>query len=230
LPIIATGHLSAVGVTTSDSERDIYIGTLDGFSHEGFPPVDYVALGHIHRPQRVAKQEHIRYCGSPIALSFSEINTQKEVLMVTFNAQGLQQITPLPVPCFQPMQVLRGSLDQIERQLQAFPLVTAIAPDAPLTWCCIEVSTDQFLPDLQQRIQQMAEGRAVEVLQLKRMRTQQRQETQVQQASLDEMTPTDVFENRLAQEDFSSEVLQQRRERVREHFRQILSQLDQHEG
>lgn len=65
LPIIATGHLTALGVTASESVRDIYIGTLEAFDANAFPPVDYIALGHIHRPQIVAKSESIRYCGSP---------------------------------------------------------------------------------------------------------------------------------------------------------------------
>ena len=50
LPIIATSHLTALGVSQSESVRDIYIGTLDGF-----PPADYIALGHIHKPKIVAK-------------------------------------------------------------------------------------------------------------------------------------------------------------------------------
>ncbi|WP_317473970.1 exonuclease subunit SbcD, partial [Cronobacter sakazakii] len=54
LPIIATGHLTTVGVTKSDAVRDIYIGTLDAFPADRFPPADYIALGHIHRAQKVA--------------------------------------------------------------------------------------------------------------------------------------------------------------------------------
>ena len=77
VPIIATGHLTALGVSQSESVRDIYIGSLDGFSAEGFPPADYIALGHIHRPQIVAKAEHIRYSGSPIPLSFDELKYKK---------------------------------------------------------------------------------------------------------------------------------------------------------
>ncbi len=65
LPIIATGHLTTVGASKSDAVRDIYIGTLDAFPAQNFPPVDYIALGHIHRAQIVGGQEHIRYCGSP---------------------------------------------------------------------------------------------------------------------------------------------------------------------
>ncbi len=48
LPIIATGHLTTVGASKSDAVRDIYIGTLDAFPAQNFPPADYIALGHIH--------------------------------------------------------------------------------------------------------------------------------------------------------------------------------------
>ncbi len=72
LPIIATGHLTTVGASKSDAVRDIYIGTLDAFPAQAFPPADYIALGHIHRAQIVADSEHIRYSGSPIPLSFDE--------------------------------------------------------------------------------------------------------------------------------------------------------------
>ena len=54
LPIIATGHLTTVGVTKSDSVRDIYIGTPAAFPAQAFPAADYIALGHLHRAQRLA--------------------------------------------------------------------------------------------------------------------------------------------------------------------------------
>lgn len=77
LPIVATGHLTTIGASTSDSVRDIYIGSLDAFPASAFPPADYIALGHIHRPQRVTSSEHIRYSGSPIPLSFDELGSEK---------------------------------------------------------------------------------------------------------------------------------------------------------
>lgn len=85
LPIVATGHLTTVGVTTSDSVRDIYIGTLDAFRRRP-SPADYIALGHIHRAQNVAKSEHIRYSGSPIPLSFDELGKAKSVFLVDLPA------------------------------------------------------------------------------------------------------------------------------------------------
>ena len=72
LPIVASGHLTTVGASKSDAVRDIYIGTLEAFPASHFPPVDYVALGHIHRAQKIGGSDHIRYSGSPFALSFDE--------------------------------------------------------------------------------------------------------------------------------------------------------------
>lgn len=64
LPTVATGHLTTVGGQMSESVRDIYIGTLSAFPVSAFPPADYIALGHLHRAQKVSDQAHIRYSGS----------------------------------------------------------------------------------------------------------------------------------------------------------------------
>ena len=70
LPIIATGHLTTVGASSNESVREIYVGSLEAFPTNAFPPADYIALGHIHQPQKVGGLDHIRYSGSPIALGF----------------------------------------------------------------------------------------------------------------------------------------------------------------
>jgi DNA repair protein SbcD/Mre11 len=226
LPIIATGHLSALGVSQSDSVRDIYIGTLDGFAADGFPPADYIALGHIHRPQLVAKQQHIRYCGSPIPLSFDELNSPKQVMMVEFSADKLLNLTPIEIPRFQPMQVIKGDLAAIEQALQQFNS----QPEGQTCWLCIEVETQDYLSDLQQRIQTMTDGLNVEVLQLRRSRNKQRQLlSQTQRETLAELNPHEVFELRLKMENFDGEAEQERLVRIRQQFEQILSE-SQHQG
>ncbi|WP_022952790.1 exonuclease subunit SbcD [Leucothrix mucor] len=250
LPIIATGHLTAMGVKTSDSVRDIYIGTLEAFPASAFPPADYIALGHIHRPQVVAKSEHIRYCGSPIPLSFDELGSQKQVLMVEFSEGKLQRVEPLLVPRFQPMQVIKGDLSQIEAQLLALdnsgdkPNTKALddssdksstkASDKNLdnsadnlpVWLCIEVETQDYLSDLQERIQAMTADMNVEVLQLKRARSGKAVRTEQQEKeTLAELTVEDVFERRLALENFETEAEQQRLGRLRESFKQITEEV-----
>ena len=222
LPIIATGHLTAMGVKSSESVRDIYIGSLEAVPSSAFPPADYIALGHIHRPQIVAQSAHIRYCGSPIPLSFDELGTQKEVLMVEFAEGTLNQITPISVPLFQPMQVIKGDLETIEHQLS---LITAHQDDKPV-WLCIEVDTQDYLNDLQQRIQAMTADMNVEVLQLRRARSnRQAQMERQEKETLAELTPEEVFERRLAQETFDGESEGERLTRIRTRFRSIMEEV-----
>lgn len=87
IPIIATGHLFAAGGTTTEDDgvRELYVGSLGKISADMFDEVfDYVALGHLHVPQRVGGRESIRYSGSPIAMGFGEAKQQKQVLLVRF--------------------------------------------------------------------------------------------------------------------------------------------------
>ena len=84
IPIIATGHLFAAGGKTTDDDgvRDLYVGLLGKISADMFDEgFDYVALGHLHVPQRVGGRESIRYSGSPIAMGFGEAKQQKQVLL-----------------------------------------------------------------------------------------------------------------------------------------------------
>lgn len=221
LPIVATGHLTTVGVTTSDSVRDIYIGTLDAFPAQHFPAADYIALGHIHRAQTVAKSEHIRYSGSPIPLSFDELGTGKSVYLVDFADGQLQQVTPLAIPCFQPMQLIKGDLQQIEQQLQPFADYQGELP----VWLDIEVATQDYLSDIQRRIQQMTEALPVEVLLLRRSKEQRRLAiAQQDKETLNELSVDDVFERRLALEPEMDELRQQR---IRLLFQQAVANLAQ---
>lgn len=87
IPIIATGHLFAAGGTTTadDGVRELYVGSLGKVSADMFDDsFDYVALGHLHVPQRVGGRESIRYSGSPIAMGFGEAKQHKQVLLVQF--------------------------------------------------------------------------------------------------------------------------------------------------
>ena len=88
-PIIVMGHLHAKGGTISeDSERNISIGGFDAVTAEVFTDkADYVALGHLHKAQVVAKCDAKRYCGTPMPMSFSEKNYQHQVLVCEFNGK-----------------------------------------------------------------------------------------------------------------------------------------------
>jgi exonuclease SbcD len=219
LPIVATGHLTTVGASASESVREIYVGALAAFPTDAFPPADYIALGHIHRPQKVGGLAHIRYCGSPIPLGFDEAHQQKEVLLADLDAAGLRSVTAVPVPCFQPLAVLRGRLADLAGLLAA--AAAAGTTDRP-AWVDVEVATDDYLPDLQQRVGRMAEGLPVEVLRVRRARgdTAAALHGTVGE-TLDDLGPLQVFDRRLAAESLDAPL----QDRLRGLYREVLESL-----
>lgn len=203
IPIIATGHLTTIGASVSDSVREIYIGTLEAFNATLFPPFDYIALGHIHRPQCVNKSGHIRYSGSPIPLSFDESAQQKSVCLIDFEQDKLAEMTLLPIPEFQLLRTLSGSLQEIATQLEK--LATQYNEMDTTIWLDIEVSTQDYLSDIQNRIQELTQSPLFEVIVLRRARKQRQALMQNEKETLTELTVYDVFERRLAQHQFETE-------------------------
>ncbi|QZT38143.1 exonuclease subunit SbcD [Halosquirtibacter xylanolyticus] len=118
--IIAMGHLLVTGVSMSDSEREIHIGSLQGVPIDKFPPeIDYFALGHIHRPQKIQGNDHIRYCGSPIPLSFSEHKDIKKVILVDIDdSDGNISTKELETPKLRYWKRTKGTLAEVQLTLQ----------------------------------------------------------------------------------------------------------------
>ena len=116
VPIIATGHFTTSGATISeDSERKI--GTLENIDSKILSSFDYVAMGHIHRPQRIAKTETMRYSGSPLPLSFSETGNKKSVVIVAFD-EGKPQVSTLEIPLFKELHRINGSFEEIKEKIE----------------------------------------------------------------------------------------------------------------
>jgi len=198
LPIVATGHLTTVGASASEAVREIYVGALEAFPTAAFPPADYIALGHIHRPQKVGGLEHVRYSGSPLPLGFDEAKQQKEMLLVDLDADGLQAITPLPVPRFQGLVAIAGNLDSLSGEIGA---AAAEGTRERPAWLEITVTDDDYLADLPARIEALPDGWPVEVLRIRR----QRGDAVARLAAtagetLAELEPDEVFARRLGQE------------------------------
>jgi DNA repair protein SbcD/Mre11 len=207
LPVIMTGHLTTVGVSRSESVRDIYIGTLDAFPADAFPPADYIALGHIHQAQQLNTATDIRYSGSPLALSFDEASQQKQAWLIEFRA-GTKTVSSLAIPCFQPLISIKGSLQTIGRQVQQ--ALTQIAADEEL-WLELVVSeTDAYLSDLQQRVEAQLADLPVALLRLRRQRSNHTNALAAKhQTSLAELTPQQVWQARLDNEELTASQQQQ---------------------
>ncbi|HRA14151.1 MAG TPA: exonuclease subunit SbcD [Giesbergeria sp.] len=214
VPLMATGHLTTVGASSNESVREIYVGSLDAFPTAAFPPVDYIALGHIHKPQKVGGLDHIRYCGSPIPLGFDEAKQQKEVLLVDLDASGLSAITALPVPRFQALASCSGNLATLAAAITAAAAEGSAQQPA---WLEVTVAEDDYLTDLPARIGAMTQGLPVEVLRVRRQRANAAATLAAEAlATLDELSPGDVFARRLALEDLAPELQQALAARFRE--------------
>lgn len=213
LPLLLTGHLTTVGASASESVREIYVGALEAFPTSAFPPADYIALGHIHRPQKVGGLEHIRYCGSPLPLGFDEARQDKEMLLVEFDAGDLRTITPLPVPRFQGLVAIGGNLASLRGAIGA---AAAEGTRERPAWLEITVDEDDYLADLPARLEELTAGWPVEVLRIRKARgnTVARLIAENRE-TLDELSPHEVFERRLAQEALAEEIQQALTERFR---------------
>ncbi|HYX97563.1 MAG TPA: exonuclease SbcCD subunit D [Geodermatophilus sp.] len=108
---VVLAHAFVGGGVPSDSERDICVGGVDLVPAPVFDGVDYVALGHLHRPQTIT--ERLRYSGSPLAYSFGEAGQEKQVWLVDLDATGLAGVRALTLPTPRPLTVLTGTLDEL---------------------------------------------------------------------------------------------------------------------
>ena len=112
---ILVAHQFVTGAVTSESE-ELYVGGSENVDASLFAAFDYVALGHIHRPQMI-ERETLRYCGTPLKYSFSEVNHRKSVTVVDFGGKGDIAVTERPLTPLHDMRELRGTYAELTSRL-----------------------------------------------------------------------------------------------------------------
>lgn len=226
IPALAMGHLFAAGVSTSESERDIQIGNQAAVESTAFGDYfKYVALGHIHKPQRVSALQPIFYSGSPLPLSFSERTDQKRVLLIDTDRGWEPQ--SIPVPSFRRLLKISGNLETIDNKL------SFLAKNEGLD-DLIEVELHEkeyqikHIHDLENLLSnfdkvgyQIVKHRASFDRALR-----QASELFEEHTSLEELKPQNVFEERLNLEDFTTE----EKEEIHAAFQEILEEVYQQEN
>ncbi len=205
IPVIATGHLFAAGSQASSAgERNIYVGNLGQISGNAFPAeFDYVALGHLHRPQTVNKMPHVRYSGSPVPLDFSENEVEKTLVIVDFIEGKPMHIKEIPVPLARRLIRIKGDLQKVKTELS---LITPRTDELPV-WVEILAETNDFIYDLEEQLRAL-EIPCVEIVFIKQIRTQEYQSISEQTEkilSLNELDPLTVFEKKCATESIETE-------------------------
>lgn len=104
-------HQFVIGAERSDSE-ELSAGGTDQVAGAVFADFDYVALGHLHAPQRVGR-ETLRYSGTPLKYSFSEVHHQKSVTVVEMREKGQTSIRTLPLTPLHDLREIRGNYDEL---------------------------------------------------------------------------------------------------------------------
>lgn len=104
---ILVAHQFVTGASRCESE-DVQVGGLDNIDAAVFTPFDYTALGHIHSPQNVGT-DRVRYCGTPLKYSFSEVDQEKSITVVELEKKGTVRTSLLPLKPLRDMRKLRGT-------------------------------------------------------------------------------------------------------------------------
>ena len=162
--IVAMGHCHMVGGEMSnDSERRIVIGGTEMLPSGIFDTsIAYAALGHLHKAQAVGGQEHIRYCGSPIPLSFAEVHYRHQVLCLDIDGEALQSVRAIEVPRAVPLLRVPATpapINEVLAQLAALD-VPAAPPEAQ-PFLEVRVRLDAPEPGLRTRIETALDGKPV---------------------------------------------------------------------
>ncbi|MCP9200868.1 exonuclease SbcCD subunit D C-terminal domain-containing protein [Gramella sp. GC03-9] len=205
VPVIAMGHLFTAGMESSESERDIQIGNLAAFRAAQFGDYfSYVALGHIHKPQKVNAGIPVYYSGSPFPLSFSERKDEKRVLLIDTDKSFEPE--SISLPNFRQLIRLSGNLEELQLKLNS------LENHSKLT-SLIEVDLEEDQYDAQKiyALDKMVNDFDREGFEIVKQRAQFR--NRVQAASelynndeqLEDLKPKDVFLELIANHEYSEE-------------------------
>ncbi|SHK47519.1 Exodeoxyribonuclease I subunit D [Desulfatibacillum alkenivorans DSM 16219] len=223
VPIVAMGHLFTAGGRTDkeDGVRELYVGGLGQVRPEIFPEeIDYLALGHLHIPQKVRGRDHFRYPGSPLPMSFKESEQNKMVLEVEF-AGTQPQVRELRTPCFRELRRIRGGHDEL---VQA---VTNLKDQGSQAWLELEYTGETGAGILLDKVKSLIEGTGMEVVRTNDLTTALRilnRETPLE--TLNELSEEEVFTRRLE----AGDVPDSQRKELMDAFKEILADLHERDA
>ena len=188
LPRILMGHLVVHGGEESGSERVVQIGGASLVRPSDFPEgVDYVALGHLHRPQSIYGADcPIRYSGSPLPMTFKEAEYAKKVYLVDFTETADTQLTEINVPVFKELCRVKGNYDQV--------IVEAMSGDWSGKYIEVQLTLDAPRLEVNDEVRQAFGSRKGEVLIVEVQLAEQLRETGLSAEEISSKPPEEIFE------------------------------------
>ncbi|MEY3901444.1 MAG: hypothetical protein RL189_750 [Pseudomonadota bacterium] len=180
LPLIALGHLHARGGQNSkDSERPIIIGGEESVPlAELADELSYIALGHLHLAQEVSGRAHIRYSGSPLPMSFSEINYAHQMVVVELN--GEREISLKQIRIARPVEFLRCpsralGIDEVLTELSSLEYPSVEVQQQPYLEVPVKLSGP--VPELRNQIETVLKNKNVRLVKVSPQRSQEAEDS-----------------------------------------------------
>ncbi len=202
IPIVAMGHLFTAGgkTTEGDGVRELYVGSLAHVTPAIFPPfIDYLALGHLHVPQKVGGSEVKRYSGSPLPMGFGEAKQEKSVCLVEFSGKKAT-VSLVKVPLFQKLERIKGRWDEISAQIQI------LSDKQSKAWLEVTYEGEEVIADLRERLDAAMAETEMEILRVKSNRLINRVLSRIDDnETLDDLNVNDVFKRCLDAHDVPDE-------------------------
>ena len=199
IPIIAMGHLFTAGGQTVDGDgvRELYIGSLAHVTAGIFPEnLDYLALGHLHVPQKVGGSEVMRYSGSPLPMGFGEAKQQKSVCLIAFDGKGANTkpaVQLIDVPVLQKLERIKGNWEELSSRM------LELSASGSQAWLEVVYTGDEVIGDLRERLDAAVSGTGMEILRVKNTRIIDRVLGKIHdEETLDDLSVDQVFERCLA--------------------------------
>lgn len=208
--IIAMGHCHLTGGQVSEeSERRIIIGGVEALSVNIFDPaIAYVALGHLHLAQAIGNDTSRRYSGSPLPMSFSEINYTHQVLVIDLDGESVAGIREVIIP--RTVDLLRvptepALIDAVMEELHALAL--SVRPESEWSYLQVRVQLTQPEPGLRAQIDSAIADKSVRLVRIETTYARQGDVESAPAISVDELNnlaPADFFQ-RLYQHRFAED-------------------------
>lgn len=198
--VVAMGHLHTLGAEIHDlknAEREI-MGGIEGITSSTFhDDICYVALGHIHKAQCINGKEHIRYSGSPLPMSFSEINYKHQVTLFEIDDEKIENLRYMEVPVSVPLMRVSGEMPEVIEKLEKLPGIDGKAANA--LYLEVRVFLEGPEPALRHNIEIALEGKNVRLAKidarLKNEKTDNNLLSRINSDHLQEVSPAELLQN-----------------------------------
>lgn len=224
--IIAMGHLHTQKAVTTDMDKSerLIMGGVECVAADAFDPeIKYVALGHIHKAQKIGGKDHIRYSGSPLPMSFSERNYKHQV--VIFNLEDeITDLKMLEIPVTIPLLQIPSKPAVFEEVIAQLFALQDKNDQESAPYLEVQVLLEEPEPGLRHKIETALIGKNVRLARIQPHYPQKKQDSTafIGQELLSELQPIDVF-SKSYQAKYASEVP----EHLMKLFEQTLNEVGQ---